>query len=97
MSDKVFPETTKVICVPVNEDNTKANTINITLNTYGPPSTVESYLGGTWYFSNDVSNIAVKNYKNYDRLDWFNYSSINTDITDILSSNDAAKNLHCEP
>lgn len=90
----VFPETTKVICMPVNEDNTKADAFTLRFydnDFYNIPS-VEAYIGGKWYIDNTMTQIAVKgSWYTTDYTSLFNYNRINTDIIDILSTNDAAK------
>lgn len=85
---KVFPETTRVICMPINNDNTVSESFKMDLSAYGD---VEPYTGGLWYFPENVTDIEVKSYGTEDITYRFNYSRINSDITDILSTNDAAK------
>lgn len=95
--DNVFPETTKIICMPENEDNTKADAFNLKYYKYPwdadyTPSTFLSKIGGIWYFPKETTNISAYNtYNNAELTSYFNYNRINSDITDILSTNDAAK------
>ena len=95
--DNVFPETTKIICMPENEDNTKADAFNLKIykDPWGADYTPSAFLtkiGGIWYFPKETTNISAYNtYNNTELTSYFNYNRINSDITDILSTNDAAK------
>lgn len=89
---KAFPETTKVICMPINNDNTVSVSFMMYADCDFYNNTVESYTGGLWYLPEEVTDIEVRrDWDNDFMTDDFHYNRINSDITDILSTNDAAK------
>ena len=94
ISRNAFTQASKIICVPFNEDNKIANYLNIYLNSDYPSSieTVESFTGGTWYILNNIYpncyyDDGHGNYYFYS----FNYDRLNPNISDIVSTNEAAK------
>lgn len=73
----VIPNTTKVYCIPKNEDNSKSDSFHMEVEYVGN--------GGTWYFPKYVTNISSPSN--------FSYNRFNSNISDIILTNDDAKIL----
>lgn len=76
----IIPNTTKVYCIPENEDNTKSASFQMLHS-----ELFKGNVGGIWYFPEDLTNISVPSD--------FVYNRISTNISDIILVNDNAKNL----
>lgn len=72
-----IPNTTKVYCIPKNEDNSMSDSFHMEVKY------VEN--GGTWYFPEYVTNISSPSD--------FSYNRFNSNISDIIQTNDDAKIL----
>ena len=75
-----IPNTTKVYCIPKNEDNSMSDSFHMEVEYVGN--------GGTWYFPEYVTNISSPSDFSYNR-----FNSNISDISDIITTNDDAKKL----